>query len=100
MTREEKLFKKLFNKVGKKDIKTCCLLIIIENKYRTEILNSFKKNKVNIYEMITRETCKLLIKGRKEYSNKTKKQFNNHIRIVKIQKNRDIQAIYKLKQGY
>ena len=50
--------------------------------------------------MITGESCKLLIKGLQGYSNKTKKQFNNHIRIVKIQKNRDIQAIYKLKQGY
>ena len=57
----KKLFKKLFQKVGKKDIKTCCMLIIIEKKYRTKILNSFKKKKVNIYEMITGETSKLLI---------------------------------------
>ena len=42
-------------------------------KYRTEILNSFKKKKVNIYEMITGESCKLLIEGIKEYSNKTNK---------------------------
>ena len=47
--KQEKLFKKLFRKVGKKDKKTCYLLIITEQRYKSQVLEAFRNKQVMIY---------------------------------------------------